>query len=71
MKTGIKRRSYAVLALGVSICLVGALLMIVGESIVGPDHAGIAAVVGIVGIGVIGSSAMLSARNLSTRNQHR
>jgi len=56
MKTGIRRLSYAVLALGISICLVGALLMVMGEAIVGADHAGIATVVGIVGIGIIGSS---------------
>ena len=56
MKTGIRRHSYAVLALGISICLVGALLMVMGEAIAGPDHAGIATVVGIVGIGIIGSS---------------
>ena len=56
MKTGIRRQSYAVLALGISICLVGAFLMVMGEAIVGPDHTGIATVVGIVGIGIISSS---------------
>jgi hypothetical protein len=30
--------------------------MIAGEAILGADHAGIATVVGIVGIGIIGSS---------------
>ena len=56
MKTGIRRLSSAVLALGISICLVGAFLMVAGESILGADHAGIATVVGIIGIGIIGSS---------------
>ena len=71
MKTGIRRQSYAVMALGISICLVGAFLMVAGESIVGPDHAGIATVVGIVGIGIIGSSATLLARDLSIKKNHR
>jgi hypothetical protein len=62
MKIGIRRQSYTVLALGISICLVGAFLMVVGEPIVGPDHAGIATIVGIVGIGIIASSTILLAR---------
>lgn len=50
----IKSWQYAILALGVSVCLLGALLMVAGESILGENHSGIAAVVGIVGIGIIG-----------------
>ena len=61
MITGIRRQSYAILALGISICLVGAFLMVVGEAIVGPDHSGIATIVGIVGIGIIGSSGAMIA----------
>ena len=61
MKTGIRRQSYAVLALGISICLVGALLMVVGEAIGGSDHAGISTIVGIVGIGIIGTSGAIIA----------
>ena len=68
--TGIRRQSYAVLALGISICLIGAFLMVVGESIVGPDHTGIATIVGIVGIGIIASSAILLARDLSMKSNH-
>ena len=70
--TGIRRQSYAVLALGISICLVGAFLMAAGESFLGPDHAGIATVVGIVGIGIIGSSGAMiaSARSSSRRTMH-
>ena len=56
MKIRLRRQSYAALALGISICLVGAFLMVTGESILGADHTGIATVVGIVGIGIIGSS---------------
>lgn len=45
---------YAILALGASVCLSGALIMVAGEAILGENHAGIAAVVGIVGIGIMG-----------------
>jgi hypothetical protein len=55
------RPFYMLLALGLSICLVGALLMIVGESVVGPEHSGIAAIVGIIGIGIIGLAGSLRA----------
>ena len=48
------RRQYVLTLLGVLVCLTGALLMVAGESILGADHAGIATVVGIVGIGIIG-----------------
>jgi O-antigen/teichoic acid export membrane protein len=54
---GRNRWQLAILALGVSICLIGALIMIVGEPILGEDHTGIATVVGIVGIGLIASSS--------------
>jgi len=47
---------YAILALGVSVCLIGALLMAVGEGILGENHTGIATVIGIVGIGLIARS---------------
>ena len=72
MKTGIRRLSYAVLTLGISICLVGVFLMVTGEAIVGPDHAGISTVVGIVGIGIIGSSGAIiaGARSSSRRTMH-
>lgn len=39
--------------LGIAICLVGAYLMAFGEPLIGVDHAGIATVVGITGIGVL------------------
>ena len=48
---------YAMLALGVSVCLLGALLMVAGEAILGENHSGIAAVIGIVGIGLIAGSS--------------
>ena len=43
----------ALLVLGVSVCLMAAFLMGWGEPILGEDHTGIAAVIGIVGIGII------------------
>jgi len=45
-----------ILTLGVSICLIAAFLMVWGDPILGEDHAGIATVIGIVGIGLIGTS---------------
>ncbi len=57
------RWAYVIFALGVSVCLVGAFIMVVGGAILGENHTGIATVVGIVGIGLIGTSGvMLSAR---------
>ncbi len=47
----------AIRALGVSVCLIGALMMAVGESILGANHTGIATVIGIVGIGLIATSS--------------
>jgi hypothetical protein len=56
-------RKYAILifTLGIAICLIGAALMAFGEGLLGENHAGIATVIGIVGIGVIASSAGLIA----------
>jgi hypothetical protein len=53
----IKSWQHAILALGVSVCLLGALLMVAGESILGENHTGIATVIGIVGIGLIARSS--------------
>jgi hypothetical protein len=53
----INRWQHAMLALGVSVCLIGALVMAVGESILGENHTGIATVIGIVGIGLIARSS--------------
>jgi len=52
----LKNWNYIILALGIATCLVGAFLMAFGETIVGVDHAGIATVVGITGIGIIGTA---------------
>ncbi|MHA2031372.1 MAG: hypothetical protein ACW99Q_18505 [Candidatus Kariarchaeaceae archaeon] len=45
---------------GVATCLTGAFLMAFGESIIGTDHAGVATVVGITGIGLISTGNTLS-----------
>lgn len=45
------------LASGVSVCLLAAIVMVAGASIFGGNHTGIATVVGIIGIGLIASSS--------------
>ncbi len=50
---GINSWQHAMLTSGVSMCLIGALLMVVGELFLGENHTGIATVIGIVGIGLI------------------
>lgn len=46
-------RRYALLALGVAVCLMGAFLMGWGDPILGENHTGVSTVIGIVGIGII------------------
>ena len=58
---GINKWQHVMLALGVSVCLTGALVMVAGESLLGENHTGIAAVIGIVGIGLIGCAGALIA----------
>jgi hypothetical protein len=55
---GMKMRKYAIaiFALGLAVCLTGAALMAFGEGLLGENHTGIANVIGIVGIGLIGTS---------------
>jgi len=55
------RWGYVILALGISVCLAGAFIMVAGESVLGERHTGIASVVGIVGIGLIGTSGSIIA----------
>jgi hypothetical protein len=55
------RWGYVIFALGVSLCLVGAFIMAAGESVFGENHTGIATVVGIIGIGLIGMSGSIIA----------
>ena len=57
--------AYAILALGVSVCLIGAYIMAAGESFLGGNHSSIAAIVGIIGIGIIGLAGSLLSWYLS------
>jgi hypothetical protein len=52
----LKNLNYIILALGIVTCLIGAYIMAFGEPIVGPDHTGIATIVGITGIGIISTA---------------
>lgn len=58
---GVNKWQHVIFALGLSVCLIGALVMVAGESILGENHTGIATVIGIVGIGLIGMSGAISA----------
>jgi hypothetical protein len=63
-----RMRRYAILALGVAVCLTGAALMAFGEGLLGENHTGIATVIGIVGIGLIGTSGATFAAASSKRS---
>jgi hypothetical protein len=54
--------------LGNSVCLIGALVMVAGESILGENHTGMASVIGIVGIGLIGTSGGIFAASAKPKN---
>jgi len=41
--------------------VIGALVMVTGEPLLGENHTGIATVIGIVGIGLIGTSGAIFA----------
>ena len=56
---------YAILAVGVAVCLTGAALMAFGGGLLGENHAGIATVIGIVGIGIVGTFAVTFAATSS------
>ncbi len=53
------KKKYALKALGVLVCLLGAFLMGWGDPILGENHTGVATVLGITGIGIITSSRRL------------
>ncbi len=55
-----KKGNNIIRVLGIAICLIGAYLMAFGEPIIGADHAGVATIVGITGIGLIGTGNTLS-----------
>jgi len=62
-----KVKKYAILALGVAVCLTGAALMAFGEGLLGENHTGIATVIGIIGIGLIGASSPILIASSSRR----
>jgi len=66
-----KNLSYIILALGIATCLIGAYIMAFGEPIVGPDHTGIATIVGITGIGIIttANTTLLAGRKKEENRQ--
>ena len=59
---------YAVFALGILVCLIGAFFMVAGESFLGENYTGIATVVGMVGIGIIGTSGAIFAGRAKPEN---
>ena len=65
-----KMRKYAMatFALGVAVCLTGAALMAFGEGLLGENHTGIATLIGIVGICLIGTSGATFAATSSKRS---
>jgi hypothetical protein len=52
----LKNLSYIIFAIGIATCLIGAYIMAFGEPIVGPDHIGIATIIGMTGIGIISTA---------------
>ena len=65
-----KNLNCIILALGIVTCLIGAYIMAFGEPIVGPDHTGIATIIGITGIGIISTAnATMLGRNKEENRQ--
>jgi hypothetical protein len=66
------RWAHVSFVLGILLCLIGAFLMAFGEGLLGENHAGIATVIGIVGIGLIGTSGAIitgeRAKSLKPKN---
>ena len=63
-----RKYAIAILALGLAVCLTGAALMAFGEGLLGENHTGIATVIGIVGIGLVGTSGATLAAISSKRS---
>ena len=63
-----RKYAIAIFALGVAVCLTGAALMAFGEGLLGENHTGIATVIGMVGIGLIGTSGATFASISSKRS---
>lgn len=63
-----RKYAIAIFALGLAMCLTGAVLMAFGDALLGEKHTGIATVIGIVGIGLIGTSGAIFA-STSSKNK--
>ena len=63
-----RKYAMAIFALGLAVCLTGAAMMAFGGELLGENHAGIATVIGIVGIGLIGTSGVTFASISSKRS---
>lgn len=61
-------KKYAILTLGIALCLLGAALMAFGEGLLGENHAGAASIIGIIGIGIIGTSCQIIIATSSKRS---
>lgn len=55
--------------LGITTCLVGSYFMAFGEPIIGVDHSGIATIVVITGIGLIGTGNQLSILEIKKKEE--
>ena len=62
---------YAILALGVAVCLTGAALMAFGEGLLGENHSGTATIIGDVGIGIVGTFAAIFAATFAATSSKR
>ena len=58
---------YAIKTTGVLVCLIGAFLMAAGQPILGENHAGVATLIGIVGIGLISTSNKIIGQEKARR----
>jgi hypothetical protein len=65
-----RKYAMAIFALGLAVCLTGAVLMAFGDGLLGERHTGIATVIGIVGIGLIGTSGATLASIASNEKKH-
>ncbi len=63
-----RKYAMAIFALGVAVCLTGAVMMAFGGELLGENHTGIASVIGIVGIGLVGTSGATLAAISSKRS---
>jgi len=68
MKSGKIEWQYAILALGITVCLSGAFLMWDG-SIFGENTSGIAAIIGIIGIGLLGIFTTVNAALIANQEK--